>query len=80
MSPIPPFSYDLLYWERKIRSVANNTRQDGIDFLRVAAEIPIHTEVHTFPLKQANAALQALKHDGIRGAGVLIVGDGEEGN
>ena len=77
MSPIPSFSYDLLYWERKIRSVANNTRQDGMDFLRVAAEIPIHTEVHTFPLEQANQALQALKHDGIRGAGVLTVGPAE---
>jgi propanol-preferring alcohol dehydrogenase len=75
MTPIPSFSYDLLYWERKIRSVANNTRQDGIDFLRVAAEIPIHTEVHTFPLEQANQALQALKHDGIRGAGVLVVSE-----
>ena len=75
MSPIPSFSYDLLYWERKIRSVANNKRQDGIDFLRVAAEIPIKTEVHTFPLEQANQALQALKHDGIRGAGVLTVGE-----
>jgi len=73
MSPIPSFSYDLLYWERKIRSVANNTRQDGMDFLRVAAKIPIRTEVHTFPLEQANQALQALKHDGIRGAGVLTV-------
>lgn len=73
MSPIPSFSYDLLYWERKIRSVANNTRQDGFDFLRVASEIPIHTQTHLFPLEQANAALQALKRDGIRGAGVLIV-------
>jgi propanol-preferring alcohol dehydrogenase len=73
MSPIPSLPYDLLYHERVIRSVANNTREDGIDFLRVAAEIPIHTEIQTFPLEQANAALQALKHDGIRGAGVLTV-------
>jgi alcohol dehydrogenase, propanol-preferring len=73
MSPIPSFSYDLLYWERKIRSVANNTRQDGFDFLRVAAEIPINTQTHLFPLNQANEALQTLKRDGIRGAGVLIV-------
>ncbi|MBV9073666.1 MAG: zinc-dependent alcohol dehydrogenase family protein [Acidobacteria bacterium] len=78
MSPIPSFSYDLLYWERKIRSVANNTRQDGIDFLQVAAEIPIRTEVHTFPLSEANQALQALKHDGIRGAGVLVVREDSE--
>jgi propanol-preferring alcohol dehydrogenase len=73
MSPIPSLPYDLLYHERVVRSVANNTRQDGIDFLRVAAEIPIHTETQTFPLAEANAALQALKHDGIRGAGVLTV-------
>jgi propanol-preferring alcohol dehydrogenase len=74
MSPIPSLPYDLLYHERVVRSVANNTREDGVDFLRVAAEIPIHTEIQTFPLEQANAALQALKHDGIRGAGVLTVG------
>ena len=73
MSLIPSLPYDLLYHERVVRSVANNTRQDGIDFLRVAAEIPIHTETQTFPLGEANAALQALKHDGIRGAGVLTV-------
>lgn len=76
MSDIPSFSYDLLYWERRIRSVANNTRQDGIDFLRIAAEIPIHTQVQTFRLEQANEALAALKNDGIRGAGVLTVRKG----
>ena len=73
MSPIPSFPYPLIYQERSIRSVANNTRDDGHDFLRVAAEIPIHTEVQTFPLDEANRALNALKHDGIRGAGVLKV-------
>src|SRR5579872_4026891 len=52
MSPIPSLPYDSIYWERRIRTVANNTRQDGIDFLRVAAEIPIRTEIHTFPLDQ----------------------------
>ncbi len=76
MSDIPSFSYDLLYWERRIRSVANNTRQDGIDFLRIAAEIPIHTQLQTFNLEQANEALEALKNDGIRGAGVLRVRKG----
>ena len=80
MSPIPSFSYDLLYWERKIRSVANNTRQDGFDFLQVAAEIPIHTQVQVFSLDQANEALQTLKRDGIRGAGVLAVKQGSETN
>ena len=75
MSPVPSLPYELLYHERVIRSVANNTRQDGMDFLRVAAEIPIHTETQTFALDQANEALEALKHDGIRGAGVVKVGN-----
>src|SRR5215467_2095950 len=74
MSPIPSFSYELLYHERVIRSVANNTREDGIDFLEVAAKIPVHTETQIFPLEDANRALEALKHDGIRGAGVLQIG------
>ncbi len=73
MSPIPPLDYQLLYHERVIRSVANNTRQDGEDFLRTAAEIPIRTQVQLYPLDQANAALQALKHDAIRGAAVIQV-------
>lgn len=71
MSPIPSFPYPLIYQERSIRSVANNTREDGRDFMKIAAEIPIRTEVEVFSLDQANQALQALKHDGIRGAGVL---------
>jgi propanol-preferring alcohol dehydrogenase len=71
MTPIPSFEYSLLYRERSIKSVANNTREDGRDFLRVAAEIPIHTEVQIFPFSEVNRALNALKHDGIRGAAVL---------
>jgi propanol-preferring alcohol dehydrogenase len=73
MSPIPSFSYDLLYQERVIRSVANNTRQDGEDFLRVAAQIPIRTHTQLFPLSEANRALNALKNDAIEGAAVLGV-------
>jgi alcohol dehydrogenase, propanol-preferring len=73
MSPIPPLDYDLLYHERVLRSVANNTRRDGEDFLRIAAEIPIHTEVREFGLGEANEALNALKSDAIRGAAVLRV-------
>jgi propanol-preferring alcohol dehydrogenase len=65
--------YNLLYHERVIRSVANNTRRDGEDFLKIAAEIPIHTQVQEFPLAEANAALNALKHDAVRGAAVLRV-------
>lgn len=74
MSPIPSLPYELLYHERVVRSVANNTRQDGMDFLRVAAEIPIRTQTQVFALQDANQALQALKHDGIRGAGVIRIG------
>ena len=73
MSPIPELEYRLLYHERVIRSVANNTRQDGQDFLRVAAEIPVRTQVQTFPLSEANTALAALKNDAVRGAAVLQV-------
>jgi propanol-preferring alcohol dehydrogenase len=73
MSPIPSFDYDLLYQERMIRSVANNTRQDGEDFLRVAAEIPIRTHTQLYPLNEANRALNALKNDAIEGAAVLKI-------
>jgi propanol-preferring alcohol dehydrogenase len=72
MSPIPSFGYELLYQERLMRSVANNTREDGREFLKVAAEIPVRMEVETFPMRDANRALQALKFDGVRGAAVLV--------
>ena len=72
MSSIPPIDYDWLYQERVIRSVANNTRRDGEDFLRLAAEIPIHTRVQVFPLSEANRALNSLKNDAIDGAAVLV--------
>jgi propanol-preferring alcohol dehydrogenase len=75
MSRIPSFDYQLLYQERMIRSVANNTRKDGEDFLRIAAEIPIRTHVQIFPLSEANRALNALKNDAIPGAAVLHVSD-----
>jgi len=71
MSTIPPLDYDLLYQERIVRSVANNTREDGRDFLRVAAAIPIRTHIQIFPLREANRALNALKNDAISGAAVL---------
>ena len=73
MSPIPQFGYNLLYAERLIRSVANNTREDGREFLAEAASIPVRTSVQEFSLDQANDALIALKHDAIRGAAVLNV-------
>ena len=74
MSDIPSFPYDLLYHERVIRSVANNTRQDGRDFLELAASIPVRTKVEVYPLADANRALQSLKNDVVRGAAVLTVG------
>lgn len=73
MSPIPSFDYSLIYGERVIRSVANNTREDGREFLQEAAQIPVRTQVQTFALEDANDALIALKHDAIKGAAVLKV-------
>ncbi len=76
MTPIPQMDYARdLYYERTVRSVANNTRADGEDFLRLAAEIPIHTEVQTFALEEANHALRLLKEGKIQGGGVLAIPD-----
>ena len=74
MTPIPELDYDrLLYWERTVRSVANFTRQDAHELLRLAAEVPIHTTVQTVPLEQANEALLTLKRSEIDGTAVLSV-------
>lgn len=73
MSPIPKFDYSLIYGERVVRSVANNTREDGQEFLLEAARIPVRTHTQVFPFDQANEALVALKNDSIRGAGVLRI-------
>lgn len=72
MSSIPSFDYSLIYGERVVRSVANNTREDGREFLSEAARLPVRTHTQTFPFNQANDALIALKNDSIRGAGVLL--------
>ena len=74
MSPIPEMPYSLLYGERIVRSVANATRQDAEDLLRLAATIPITTDVELYPLEQANQVLQRLKRSEIQGAAVLHVG------
>jgi propanol-preferring alcohol dehydrogenase len=74
MSPIPQFPYELIYGERQLRSVMNNTRVDGRDFLQLAARIPIQPQVEVFRLEQANEALLRLKSDAVRGAGVLEIG------
>ncbi|MBI1878523.1 MAG: zinc-dependent alcohol dehydrogenase family protein [Chloroflexi bacterium] len=73
MSPIPEMPYDLLWHERTIQSVANSTRQDVRDFLQVAAEVPVKTEIELFPLAQANEVLLRLKRSQINGAAVLVI-------
>lgn len=71
MSTIPAFAYELLWGERILRSVANLTRQDAIDFLDLAPRVPVRTRVEEFPLNQANEALQALRSGRLSGAAVL---------
>lgn len=72
LSPIPPLDYERdLFYEREIRSVTANTRADGDEFLRIAGEIPIRTYTVGMTLRDANRALQMLKHDELRGAAVL---------
>ena len=73
MSQIPAFDYDLLWGERQIRSVANLTRRDGEEFLALAPEIPVRTEVHTYPLEDANTALTDLREGRFDGAAVLMM-------
>jgi propanol-preferring alcohol dehydrogenase len=70
---IPEFDYDSLLWgERQIRSVANMTRSDARDFLKIAADIRIEPKVTVFSLEQANQALAAVKNDAIDGAAVIV--------
>jgi alcohol dehydrogenase, propanol-preferring len=70
---IPEFDYDRLLWgERQIRSVANMTREDARDFLKLAAQIKLQPKTTVFPLEQANEALLALKRDSIDGAAVIV--------
>jgi len=72
MSDIPSFPYELLWGERSVRSVANLTRADGEEFLALAPTIPVRTEVETFPVEQANEALDRLRRGALRGAAVLL--------
>jgi alcohol dehydrogenase, propanol-preferring len=72
MSDIPSFPYELLWGERVLRSVANLTRADGDEFLDLAPTVPIRSEVETFPLEQANEALERLRGGRLRGAAVLL--------
>jgi propanol-preferring alcohol dehydrogenase len=74
MTPIPEMDYDrYVFYERDIHSVTCNTRQDGRGLLAEAAEIPIRPHTMTYPLHEANRALQDLNSDRINGTGVLVV-------
>jgi propanol-preferring alcohol dehydrogenase len=72
MSEIPSLPYSLLWGERRIQSVANLTRRDGVEFLALAGRIPIRTHIETFALADANVALQRLRAGELSGAAVLI--------
>ena len=72
MSDIPTFPYSILWEERQIKSVANLTRQDGLDFLSLAPKIGIVTQTTTYPLQQANQALADLRAGRFEGAAVLV--------
>lgn len=73
MSEIPAFSYDLLWNERVLRSVANLTRKDGEEFLAIAPNVPVKTEVHSYPLEKANEALDDLRNGKFTGAAVIQI-------
>jgi propanol-preferring alcohol dehydrogenase len=76
MTPIPEMDYGrYLFQERSVRSVTANTRADGRELLRLAAEAPLHAETEEFPLEEANEALRRLKKDGVNGAAVLRVSE-----
>jgi propanol-preferring alcohol dehydrogenase len=72
MSDIPSFPYRLLWQERIVRSVANLTRADATDFLSLVATLPVRTHVRTYPLLQANQALDDLRAGRLSGAAVLV--------
>jgi len=73
MSDIPTFPYSILWEERSVCSVANLTRRDGEEFLALAPKVPVRTEVQTFPLEEANEALDRLRSGKIQGAAVLVM-------
>ena len=73
MSDIPAFPYHLLWDERQVRSVANLTRQDGEEFLSIAPQVPVKTEVTPYALQEANQALHDLRNGQLQGAAVLII-------
>ncbi len=73
MSDIPNFPYKDLWEERSIESVANLTRQDGVDFMKLAPKIPVKSNVNTYPLEEANEALNDLREGNVEGSAVLEI-------
>jgi len=73
MSDIPSFPYELLWEERMVCSVANLTRRDGEEFLPLAPQVPVHTEIEVVPLEEANDALDRLRRGDLRGTAVLTM-------
>ncbi|MGC9356995.1 MAG: zinc-dependent alcohol dehydrogenase family protein [Anaerolineae bacterium] len=73
MSDIPSFPYNILWEERVLRSVANLTRRDGVEFLEIAPEVPVKTTIHPYPLEKANDALEDLREGNFEGAAVLVM-------
>jgi propanol-preferring alcohol dehydrogenase len=73
MSGIPTFPYSILWMERSLRSVANLTREDGREFLKLAPKAKVRTTTAAYPLERANEALAALREGGIEGAAVLSI-------
>lgn len=75
MSQIPAMPYEILWGERVIRSVANLTRQDGVELMEIAARVPLQVSIERFGLAQANEALHRLREGRLTGAAVLVPGD-----
>jgi propanol-preferring alcohol dehydrogenase len=74
MSDIPSFPYDILWHEHSVRSVANLTRLDGVEFIGLAPEVPVRTEIQVYPLNEANSAVDDMRHGRVVGTAVLSVG------
>ncbi len=73
MSDIPSFPYELLWGERVVRSVANLTRRDGEEFLALAPQVPVRTQVTSFALEDANDAIEHVRRGEVRGSAVLVI-------
>jgi propanol-preferring alcohol dehydrogenase len=77
MSDIPSFPYDILWRERTVSSVANLTRRDGEEFMKIASSFSIKTSVQTFSLSQVNEAMDDLRTGKVQGAAVLVMSTGD---